>query len=412
MSGYKKISEFGNVTPVSSDLYLIEKADGTYSYVTGTQLLAFFGGGGSSDLATVLGVGNSTSGENIIITNADSIKSSKVTNPSNINFGSNGDEIQITNDDGSFTKAWLYGSDNEMSIGHVDNFIKSKVSDNTLYHDTLNKFDAPDNNFPNETASKIAVFDVSKNLKSGTVNESDLEVKSNKGTVLGNLTSTVIYTHAKAVVDYVASLGYITISTLTGYIKGSVGATAGSIPFGTGVADTVTSSNNQIFIDGNKRMQLGGTTGTTWDYHAYAFDAGTNSIVYGASGDFHLVSNARGLGTWTRYSLGKAINQYMYDGDMVTRTAVSGSAGSAITWIEQFKVKNAGGIGVNSKSYFGDTTTTATAYVDIAPSNSGNAPMRFRSGIAPTSPNDGDIWYDGANLKMRVGGTTKTFTLV
>lgn len=43
MAGYKKISEFGNVTPVSSDLYLIEKVDGTYSYVTGTQLLAFFG---------------------------------------------------------------------------------------------------------------------------------------------------------------------------------------------------------------------------------------------------------------------------------------------------------------------------------------------------------------------------------
>lgn len=44
MAVYKKISDFGNVTPVSSDLYLIEKADGTYSYVTGTQLLAFFGG--------------------------------------------------------------------------------------------------------------------------------------------------------------------------------------------------------------------------------------------------------------------------------------------------------------------------------------------------------------------------------
>jgi hypothetical protein len=34
------------------------------------------------------------------------------------------------------------------------------------------------------------------------------------------------------------------------------------------------------------------------------------------------------------------------------------------------------------------------------------------SGTAPTSPADGDIWYDGTNLKFRLGGTTKTFTLV
>lgn len=30
----------------------------------------------------------------------------------------------------------------------------------------------------------------------------------------------------------------------------------------------------------------------------------------------------------------------------------------------------------------------------------------------PATPNDGDIWFDGTNLKMRVGGVTKTFTLV
>ncbi len=30
----------------------------------------------------------------------------------------------------------------------------------------------------------------------------------------------------------------------------------------------------------------------------------------------------------------------------------------------------------------------------------------------PASLNDGDIWFDGANLRMRVGGSTKTFTLI
>ena len=31
---------------------------------------------------------------------------------------------------------------------------------------------------------------------------------------------------------------------------------------------------------------------------------------------------------------------------------------------------------------------------------------------APVSPVDGDIWFDGTNLKIQVGGVTKTVTLV
>ena len=57
-------------------------------------------------------------------------------------------------------------------------------------------------------------------------------------------------------------------------------------------------------------------------------------------------------------------------------------------------------------------TTTPTAFVDVAASTTTYAALRLRSGTAPTAPNDGDIWFDGTNLKMRVSGTTKTFTLV
>lgn len=57
-------------------------------------------------------------------------------------------------------------------------------------------------------------------------------------------------------------------------------------------------------------------------------------------------------------------------------------------------------------------TASPTALLDVPASAAGNASLRVRSGTAPTSPNDGDIWYDGTNIKMRVGATTKTFTLV
>lgn len=66
---------------------------------------------------------------------------------------------------------------------------------------------------------------------------------------------------------------------------------------------------------------------------------------------------------------------------------------------------------VEGKSFFG-THTSATAFVDISASNSSSASLRIRNGVTPTTTNDGDIWYDGTDLKMRVGGVTKTFTLI
>jgi hypothetical protein len=50
----------------------------------------------------------------------------------------------------------------------------------------------------------------------------------------------------------------------------------------------------------------------------------------------------------------------------------------------------------------------ATASLDIAPSTTALASLRIRSGVAPTTPNDGDIWFDGTDLKLRAGGVTYT----
>jgi len=40
------------------------------------------------------------------------------------------------------------------------------------------------------------------------------------------------------------------------------------------------------------------------------------------------------------------------------------------------------------------------------------ASLRIPSGTAPTSPVNGDIWFDGTLLKMQIGGVTKTFTII
>jgi hypothetical protein len=69
-------------------------------------------------------------------------------------------------------------------------------------------------------------------------------------------------------------------------------------------------------------------------------------------------------------------------------------------------IESSGNIGIGLGS------NDATALIDIAASTSARASFRIRSGTAPTSPNDGDIWFDGTNLKMQIGGVTKTFTLL
>jgi hypothetical protein len=40
------------------------------------------------------------------------------------------------------------------------------------------------------------------------------------------------------------------------------------------------------------------------------------------------------------------------------------------------------------------------------------AQINLASSTAPTSPANGDIWFDGTDIKMRIGGVTKTFTLI
>jgi hypothetical protein len=59
-----------------------------------------------------------------------------------------------------------------------------------------------------------------------------------------------------------------------------------------------------------------------------------------------------------------------------------------------------------AKNGFG--TASPTAMADITGSTTTNASFRLRSGTAPSSPNDGDHWYDGTNLFTRVSSTTYT----
>lgn len=66
-------------------------------------------------------------------------------------------------------------------------------------------------------------------------------------------------------------------------------------------------------------------------------------------------------------------------------------------------IKGTGNVGIG--------TITPTSALDLPASTLGAATLRLRDGVAPTSPNDGEIWQDGTNLKIQIGGITKTVTL-
>jgi hypothetical protein len=57
--------------------------------------------------------------------------------------------------------------------------------------------------------------------------------------------------------------------------------------------------------------------------------------------------------------------------------------------------------------------TAATAFVDVGSGGATNAQLRLRTtgGTAPSAPNDGDIWFDGTALKIRIAGVTRTVTV-
>lgn len=119
--------------------------------------------------------------------------------------------------------------------------------------------------------------------------------------------------------------------------------------------------------------------------------------------------------------LGTEASGYNNGGDLAFR----GAGGAVVSSIRgTYDTSNAGKIDfytnvsgntvkmtlLNDKLGIGQTSPTAV--LDLTASTTTRASLRIRSGTAPTSPNDGDIWYDGADVKIRVGGTTKTFTIL
>lgn len=95
-----------------------------------------------------------------------------------------------------------------------------------------------------------------------------------------------------------------------------------------------------------------------------------------------------------------------------SRGTGTGAGGSIL-----FTVATAGSTGstqnalVTALTIASDLSSTFAGVIIAPAGTTAVSGFRLTAGVAPTSPVNGDMWQDGTDLKIRVGGVTKTVTL-
>jgi len=93
-----------------------------------------------------------------------------------------------------------------------------------------------------------------------------------------------------------------------------------------------------------------------------------------------------------------SVTTFSSDTETVTRTKLNGLAANLLT---QFN----GNVDIDNIAAAGLLQTTTSAALILG--NSGSGPhLRFTGDPTVASPTDGDLWFDGTNLKLRIGATT------
>jgi hypothetical protein len=171
---------------------------------------------------------------------------------------------------------------------------------------------------------------------------------------------------------------------------------------------------NTSYVDSNSNLIIG-VNGAT----ARAFLANDSNYQ-----DFGFAATSIGSGNINSWSFGQrrdtyfgnTIGSFQLIGGYVNNSGTSSTVGGGyrvpLICNPNGDVLINGGNANVVNGLIGLKVNSPTAHVDITASTTSNASLRIRSGTAPTTPNDGDIWFDGTDLKMRIGGVTKTFTLL
>lgn len=147
---------------------------------------------------------------------------------------------------------------------------------------------------------------------------------------------------------------------------------------------------------------------------ATVFQVNNRTIAAGSPGTLATITIGRAINSGVSYPQAASFNLGTYSTNSVSNgygpdtrldlALKSTSTDSYTTDVNVMTWLDTGAVGVGE--------TAPGAFIDIKASTTSLPHLRLRSGSAPTTPNDGDIWFDGTDIKMRVAGVTKTFTLV
>lgn len=118
----------------------------------------------SQTLAEVLVNGNSTGGSNIVSPNGNSIASIFNSYLYLRGGASNKGELYLSTQEADLYNA-VGGFFAVEGLLTTDKYFKVTTAKNIINHDVQVDYNSPLNNFPQETASRVAIFDASKNLK-------------------------------------------------------------------------------------------------------------------------------------------------------------------------------------------------------------------------------------------------------
>lgn len=170
------------------------------------------------------------------------------------------------------------------------------------------------------------------------------------------------------------SSGATYIGTSAGaYVNGQLNIMIGAAA-GVGLASNIGANN------ANENIYIGGNSGLGLRNGSYNINIG------GGSGAFSLRDGNHNLAIG--YDI--ALSNIDGNGQMSIKNALFGSGLTAT------------GSTIPTNGLLGAFVASPTARLDIIGSSTSAASLRIRSGSAPTTPNDGDVWYDSTDKALNV----------
>jgi hypothetical protein len=247
--------------------------------------------------------------------------------------------------------------------------------------------------------NRIANPGIFPTLRSLPTDTASISIKSGDTSILVNLKAGYIYSHGVRVPTFSDLSTYVpTTRTLNGL------ALLSNQTFATGTSGTdfniSSSGTTHTFNIPDASTTARGliTTGTqtisgTKTFIATAATTHDFKLAGGASGAVVAIGNvSSGIFGTVGFNPGALEYQVFAVGGV---NLILGAGGS-----EKWRINTSGNLS--------NTGSTGTAFIDLKAGTTSASQIRLRAGVAPSSPNDGDIWYDGTDLKIRVGSTTYT----